>query len=319
MFKKNILITGGSGFLGRNIAKFYNNNKYQIILASRNNALNRIAEEYSNCSFVPLDVSNLTTVDEVFKELKPSIVIHAAATKYVDLSIKFPNECVDVNILGSQNIARASIKHNVKTVIGISTDKATPPAKTIYGLSKSLMEHLFINLNKTSTTNFFCLRFGNIAWSSGSVLPIWHRMLKNKGIITSTGPEMKRYFFTVQEASSFVIRSLNHINMFKGKIVCCEMKQSKVLNLLEVFCKINNCKWKKGKKRFGDYEHEVLISKHEIDKTSIIKLRGRTYYLIDNFAKNLKFIKNEISTKNSNKLDKNDIFNIISNKPDDIF
>lgn len=319
MAKKNILITGGSGFLGRNIAKFYNNKLYKIILASRNNALNRIAQEYSNCTFVPLDVTNFKTVDEVFNDLKPSIVIHAAATKYVDLSIKFPNECVDVNILGSQNIARASIKHNVKTVIGISTDKATPPAKTIYGLSKSLMEHLFINLNKTSNTNFFCLRFGNIAWSSGSVLPIWHRMLKNKGIITSTGPEMKRYFFTVQEASSFVIKSLNHINAFKGKVVCCEMKQAKVSRLLETFCKINNCKWKMGRKRFGDYNHEVLISKYEIDKTSIIKLNGYKYYLIDNFAENLKFIKNEISTKNSNQLNNNDIFNIISNKPDDIF
>ena len=181
------------------------------------------------------------------------------------------------------------------------------------------MEHLFINLNKTSKTNFFCLRFGNIAWSSGSVLPIWHRMKKNKGIITSTGPEMKRYFFTVEEASSFVIRSLKHVNLFKGKIVCCDMKQAKVSSLLEIFCKIHNCKWKKGKKRFGDYDNEVLISKYEIDKTTVMKLRGYKYYLIDNFAKNLSFIKNEISTKNSHKLNKNEMINIISKKPDEIF
>ena len=97
------------------------------------------------------------------------------------------------------------------------------------------------------------------------------------------------------------------------------MKQAKVSSLLEIFCKIHNCKWKKGKKRLGDYDNEVLISKYEIDKTTVMKLRGYKYYLIDNFAKNLSFIKNEISTKNSHKLNKNEMINIISKKPDEIF
>ena len=124
-----------------------------------------------------MDVSNISSVRDAIIFAKPDIIIHAAATKFVDLSEKFPFECIDTNIIGSSNIARVALENKIQTVIGISTDKAAQPIGNLYGFTKATMERIFLSSNNISKTNFICLRFGNIAWSTGSVLPIWKRML----------------------------------------------------------------------------------------------------------------------------------------------
>ena len=191
--KKKLLITGGSGFLGVNLALKLKK-KYEVFLGSRNNKLNHEAKAVTGCEVLPLDVSSSNSVRDVMNKVQPQVVIHAAATKFVDLSEKFPLECIDVNVNGSANIVRECLNFNVSKVIGISTDKASPPIKNTYGLSKSIMERLFVSSN-TKKTKFSCVRYGNVAWSTKSVLPIWRDMfIKNKRII-STGPEMRRFFF----------------------------------------------------------------------------------------------------------------------------
>ena len=105
---KKILITGGTGYLGRNLALFYKN-KYKVFLGARNNKQNFLVKNLTNCEVVPLDVSNLNSVNDCLNYVKPDIVIHAAATKFVDLSEKFPFECIDTNIVGSTNVARACL------------------------------------------------------------------------------------------------------------------------------------------------------------------------------------------------------------------
>ena len=146
--KKNLLITGGSGYLGVNLALKLRS-KFNVFLGSRNQKRNREASIITNCEDLPLDVTNINSVRDALEYCKPKIVIHAAATKFVDISEKFPFECSDVNILGSTNIARASIEKKVETVIGISTDKATQPIKNFYGFSKATMEKLFLNADIT--------------------------------------------------------------------------------------------------------------------------------------------------------------------------
>jgi UDP-glucose 4-epimerase len=128
---KKILITGGSGFLGRNLAQSLKSN-YKVYLGSRNNKNNFYASKITDCESLPLDVSNINSVRDVINTVKPDIIIHAAATKFVDLSEKYPMETIDVNVVGSQNIARVSIECGVEYVIGISTDKAAPPIRNIY-------------------------------------------------------------------------------------------------------------------------------------------------------------------------------------------
>ena len=195
---KSILITGGSGFLGIHLAYKFKK-KFKVILAGRNNKQNFFAKKKTACEVLPLDVSNIESVRDVINYAKPNIIIHAAATKFVDLSEKFPLECVDINVNGSTNIARIAIDKKIETVIGISTDKASPPIRNIYGMSKSLMEKIFVSLGNSHKTKFACVRYGNVAWSTGSVLPVWNEMFKKNKTIYTTGPYMRRFFLQLMK------------------------------------------------------------------------------------------------------------------------
>ena len=115
---KKILITGGTGYLGRNLAIFYKK-KYKVFLGARNNKQNFLVRNLTNCEVVPLDVSNLSSVNDCLNYAKPDIVIHAAATKFVDLSEKFPFECIDTNIVGSTNVARACLNKKVPKDVNV--------------------------------------------------------------------------------------------------------------------------------------------------------------------------------------------------------
>ncbi|MGH9763855.1 MAG: polysaccharide biosynthesis protein, partial [Blastocatellia bacterium] len=191
--KKNMLITGGTGFLGRRLGRFFKEH-YDVVLAGRNHDQNRLAQTFSGCRVVPLDVASIESVRDVFSETRPAVVVHAAASKYVDVAEAHPMECIDVNVLGSQNVMRVAIDKGVETVIGVSTDKAAPPVANTYGLTKALMERMLCGMDGKTATEFACVRFGNLPWSTGSVFPVWKRMQETSGIIGTTGPEMFRFF-----------------------------------------------------------------------------------------------------------------------------
>src|SRR5260370_26577833 len=151
--RETVLITGGAGFVGRSLAVALRE-KYDVILGARNNKQNMMAGEVTHCRVMPMDVTNIESVRDVFVEAQPGIIVHAAATKFVDLAEKMPMECVDVNVLGSQNIARVAMEKGAKIVLGVSTDKAAPPIRNTYGLSKALMERMFCSLNSKTNTTF---------------------------------------------------------------------------------------------------------------------------------------------------------------------
>jgi len=192
--KKNLLVTGGTGFLGKRLALKLKD-RYNVFLGGRNNKNNLIAQKITGCAVLPMDVANIESVRDAFAEVKPAVVIHAAATKFVDLSEIHPMECIDVNVIGSQNVARVAIDYQTDAVLGISTDKASPPIRNTYGMSKSLMERIFCSMDLKTSTKFGCVRYGNVAWSTGSVFTIWKKMFEEDGLIGSTGLEMRRFFF----------------------------------------------------------------------------------------------------------------------------
>jgi FlaA1/EpsC-like NDP-sugar epimerase len=170
-----LLVTGGSGFVGRRLGATLGAD-LRVVLAARNHMQLDAAGRQTGCEIVPLDVSNIESVRDVLAEVRPDAVVHAAATKFVDIAENQPMEAVDVNVGGSQNVARACVERGVGTVIGVSTDKAAPPVRNTYGLTKALMERMFCTLDGKTDTRFACVRCGNVAWSTGSVLPIWKRM-----------------------------------------------------------------------------------------------------------------------------------------------
>lgn len=276
---ETVLITGGTGFLGRNLAIALRD-QYRVVLTGRNNKQNALARELTGCDVFPMDVTNIESVRDVSVETQPSIVIHAAATKFVDLAEKLPLECVDVNVIGSQNVARVSMEKNVKIVLGISTDKAAPPVRNTYGLSKALMERVFCSLDGKSDTKFACVRYGNVAWSTGSVLPLWKKMHDETTVIQSTGPEMRRFFFSVDEAVGLVLTALMHIDEIRGKVLSRYMKAAQISDLLAVWTGSKGGSWEKANGRPGEREDEFLIGELELPFTTELEYDNVTHYLI---------------------------------------
>ena len=308
--KKKILITGGTGFLGINLAKKFSK-KYTVILSGRNNKLNYIAKNKTQCEVIPLDVSNINSIRDAINYAKPDIIIHAAATKFVDLSEKFPFETIDSNVLGSSNIARVSIDKKIKTVIGISTDKASPPVKNIYGLSKSIMERLFLSSSNQSNTQFSCVRYGNVAWSTGSVLPIWKRMFdKNKTLLT-TGPYMRRFFFLVSDAVTLVDTALKNIKFLNGKILSREMKSAQMIDIIKLWINIYGGKYSIIGSRSGDRQDEYLIGEEELKYTIEKKINNIKHYVIDFSKTDKNSIKKIVSSSTAEKLSNLDISKIL--------
>jgi UDP-N-acetylglucosamine 4,6-dehydratase/5-epimerase len=312
--KETVLITGGTGFLGKRLA-IQLKDKYRVILTGRNNKQNMAAKQFTGCEIAPMDISSIESVRDAFREFKPNIVIHAAATKFVDLAEKFPMECVDVNVTGSQNIARVAVENGVDIVIGISTDKAAPPVRNTYGLSKALMERIFCSMNGKSRTKFTCVRYGNVAWSTGSVFTIWKKMLQEKGVIGTTGPEMRRFFFTVDEAVNLVMAALNHIDEVQGKVLSRKMKAAKVEDILKVWTKDKGGKYEKIEGRPGERDDEFLIGELELPYTEEINYNGITHYLISFNDKVSKPVQVGLSSANTDKLTDEEILAIINNPP----
>jgi len=277
--KKRILITGGSGFLGRNLALKLNG-KYEVYLGARNNKQNFQAKKTTNATTLPLDISNIESIRDAFKFVRPDIVIHAAATKFVDLSEVYPLESIDVNILGSQNVARVAMEYEVDFVVGISTDKACPPVRNIYGLTKATMERMFCLLNGKTKTKFACVRYGNVAWSTGSVLPIWKKMHEETGIIGTTGPDMRRFFFTVDHAVQLVETAMNNIDLIQGQILSRVMKSAKIEDILNVWTKHFGGKWEKITDRPGERDDEYLVGESELSFCQTLEFNGVNHFLI---------------------------------------
>lgn len=261
--KADVLITGGTGFLGIALAKKYKALGYKVLLGGRDQKRALEAKSATGCETVPLDVVNIESVRDAVVEAKPWIIIHAAAGKFVDLAETQPAECIEVNVLGSLNVARVAMERGVDAVIGISTDKAAPPVRNTYGLSKAMMERTFASMAGRSATRFVSVRYGNVAWSTGSVLPIWKQMHDTTGIIKTTGPHMRRFFFTVDDAVSLVVGAVERYGEYDGMILTRDMKSAKIEDLLNVWCDRLGGSWEVVDGRPGERTDEYLVGESE--------------------------------------------------------
>ncbi len=212
--KKVVLVTGAGGSIGselcRQIAGFSpqklllldhcENNVYDIDLELRHN--------HPELDIVPLvkDIRDAQSIKEMFKKFKPAVVFHAAAHKHVPLMEVNPEEAVKNNVLGTYNVAAAADLYGAKKFVLISTDKAVNPT-SVMGATKRVAEMVIQHLDKTSSTNYVAVRFGNVLGSRGSVVPLFKKQIANGGPVTLTHPEMVRYFMTIPEAVQLVIQA----------------------------------------------------------------------------------------------------------------
>lgn len=309
-----ILITGGTGFLGKRLALALRDSG-RIILGARNNKQNMLASEFTGCEVTYLDVARMESVRDAIQRYKPRVIIHAAATKFVDLAERQPLECVDVNVVGSENVARAAIENNVETVIGVSTDKAAPPIRNTYGLSKALMERTFCSLDKTTDTRFLCVRYGNVAWSTGSVLPIWRSMHSKTGVIGTTGPEMRRFFFSVTDAVGVVVAALENAERFRGGVLSREMKAAQVGDILDLWIQEYGGSWERIEGRPGERTDEFLIGDLELPYTEEVEMEGIRHFLISFNQPAAVPIATGLSSANAERLSSDEILDLIRDPP----
>jgi len=151
------------------------------------------------------DILNRNQVEEIIHNYKPDVFYHAAAYKHVPLMEEQPLEALQNNIFGTEIVARAARKGNVKKFVFVSTDKAVEPVG-IMGMTKRIAECLLLSLNGGGTT-FLAVRFGNVLGSDGSVLPLFQSQIARGGPVTVTDPEASRYFMLLSEAAQLILQA----------------------------------------------------------------------------------------------------------------
>lgn len=218
--RKVILVSGAAGSIGSELVRQIQQYEPQatILMDIAESPLHDLVldlqVQFPNARFIPViaDVRNRERVEQIFNELRPDIVYHAAAYKHVPLMESFPNEAIQANVLGTKNMADMAVKYKVQRFLMISTDKAVNPTN-IMGASKRIAEiyvqSLFRKLSATTPncTKFITTRFGNVLGSNGSVIPYFRKQIAAGGPLTVTHPDIMRYFMTIPEACCLVMEA----------------------------------------------------------------------------------------------------------------
>ncbi len=220
---KCVLVTGGGGSIGselcRQIMRF-SPRKLVIFDISENYMYDlyfELQEQFGPLvkNTVELCVGSIQDrgrLDAVFYDVKPDVVIHAAAHKHVPLMEDCPEQAVKNNVFGTLHTAQCAMAHGVKRFVMISTDKAVNPTN-VMGATKRASEMVIESLQGFGKTEFTAVRFGNVLGSHGSVVPLFERQIRAGGPVTLTHPDIIRYFMTIPEAASLVLQAAS---MAKG-------------------------------------------------------------------------------------------------------
>lgn len=263
MNKKNILITGGTGSLGKELTKkiLEDNPNTRLVIYSRDEQKQFIMaqdfpiERYPNIRFFIGDIRD-------FERLKRAMfgidyVIHAAAMKHVHIAEYNPDECIKTNIGGAENVVKASLETSVKRVVALSTDKACAPIN-LYGATKLTSDKLFIAANNFSGNKdikFSVVRYGNVMGSNGSVIPFFAKK-KSSGILPITDPNMTRFNITLSQGVDIVLYAL--VNAWGGELFVPKIPSYKITDIADAIGP--NCKKEIVGIRPGEKIHEEMIT-----------------------------------------------------------
>ena len=211
---KTVMVTGGGGTIGSELCRQIIANKpgKLIIVDIYENGAYELQMElqryYPDADVYVLiaSVRDYDRMENIFKEYKPDVVYHAAAHKHVPLMEYSPNEAVKNNCKGTLNMVKLSDKCGVKRFVLVSTDKAVRPTN-VMGATKRICEMIVQTYDKMSETEFVAVRFGNVLGSNGSVIPLFLKQIEAGGPVTLTHREITRFFMTVSEAVSLVLKA----------------------------------------------------------------------------------------------------------------
>ena len=290
MFKnKCLLITGGTGSFGNAVLKRFLNSEFkEIRIFSRDEKKQDDMRKQLNSPKVKFyigDVRDASSVDDVVRGV--DYIFHAAALKQVPSCEFFPLEAVKTNVIGASNVIDAAIKHCVKKVVVLSTDKAVYPINSM-GLSKALMEKVMVakSRNVNSEQTILCgTRYGNVMASRGSVIPLFVNQIKTGQPITITDPSMTRFMMTLEDAVDLVLYAFE--NGRPGDIFVQKSPASTIetlaIALLELY-KANN-EIKVIGTRHGEKLYESLVNREEMTKAEDLN----SYFRIPSDSRDLNY------------------------------
>jgi FlaA1/EpsC-like NDP-sugar epimerase len=222
---KRVLVTGAGGSIGSELcrqllsggaSRLYlfghgENSIYQI-----DRELRLLQEEGvgEKAVLVPVigDLKDRDYMDWILSRLNADVVFHTAAYKHVPMMEENPVAAIENNLFGTGNLLRAAIQNRVKRFVHITTDKAVEPV-SVYGVSKYLCEGLVLEAASEAPEidgrrpAFMVVRFGNVLGSRGSIMPLFQKQIEKGGPVTVTHPDMRRWFMTIPEACSLVLKA----------------------------------------------------------------------------------------------------------------
>lgn len=228
---KLYLVTGGSGFLGLHLVKYILENKGLVrVLARDEGKLVDLKEKYPSIEIYTGDISDAFEVRQAMKNVFG--VFHLAASKHVGLAEIFVRENIKTNVVGSLNILEQSLDHpTLKFILSVSTDKAAQVAG-VYGATKFLMERSIKQYEKLNPNVLYrTVRYGNVLYSTGSVLCKWKDLIEQGKEVIVTAPEATRFFWSVDDAIQLIIDCM--ANSVDSTPYCPIMKSMRIDDLLQ--------------------------------------------------------------------------------------
>lgn len=261
---KSILITGGTGSLGKaltsHILNLYPEVKKLIIYSRDEQKQFQMAQEYPiekypQIRFFIGDVRDKERLVRAFQGV--DYVIHAAAMKHVHLAEYNPDECIKTNIGGAQNVIHAALETTVQNVVALSTDKACAPIN-LYGATKLTSDKLFVAANNIKGTNpikFSVVRYGNVMGSNGSVIPFFLNK-KKEGKLPITDISMTRFNISLQGGVDMVMHAMEHA--WGGEIFIPKIPSYKITDVAEAVAP--ECELVVVGIRPGEKIHEEMIT-----------------------------------------------------------
>jgi UDP-N-acetylglucosamine 4,6-dehydratase/UDP-glucose 4-epimerase len=259
---KLYLITGGSGFLGVPLCERVLNLGGKVrVLARDEGKLVELKQKYPEIETLTGDISDRFEVKQAMKDVDG--VFHLAASKHVGIAEKQVRECVKSNTIGSLHILDESLETKPDFVLGVSTDKAAQVAG-VYGATKLLMERLFGQFERLNdSTKYRIVRYGNVLYSTGSVLCKWKDLLKEGKEVIITDSEATRFFWTVNQAVDLIFDCLETADNYEPHIT--KMKSMEMGDLLKAMAKKylpegSELRVKSIGLQPGENKHEIITS-----------------------------------------------------------
>ena len=261
---KSILITGGTGSLGKELTKTilekWPNVKRLVIYSRDEQKQFQMAQEFPESKYPAIryfigDVRDLERLKRAFTDI--DYVIHAAAMKHVHIAEYNPDECVKTNIGGAENVIKACLSSNVSRVVALSTDKACAPIN-LYGATKLTSDKLFIaanNIRGKQDIKFSVVRYGNVMGSNGSVIPFFMNK-KPGGVLPITDPNMTRFNISLKGGVDMVLHALDEA--WGGELYVPKIPSYKITDVADAVGP--NCKQEIVGIRPGEKIHEEMIT-----------------------------------------------------------